>query len=309
MGLLRWRWTLGNGGTVEASVDDAQTTETVAQAGVVLSQGPRNGKPGGHTVLVAPLRIEGGSDRPPIEATLTFASHAPICILRVEGHEVAPSLWPTRRRSIEPPEPDPPRNVALIGLAALGGIAILVLVTIFVTRPATASAPARLDGSLRALNGLFIAHYPEDMAQRVPPLPSGLFGVRLDDHATRTTIVLAAGPRDQTGADPWSIQQRMRDEVLANVKKVDETFEESSRRDETCAGEPGAVVAGALVESGKPVAQLWTCAVVHGDGGYVLVTRLGEPVSKEESKRARRIVDATELTKLGALEAAEKPTR
>ena len=310
MGLLRWRWTLANGGAVEASLDEAGTTEMVFQEGVVLSRALRHARPQGHTVMVAPMRIEGsGSDRPPLEAILTFASHAPICVLRVDGHEVAPSLWPKRDRTSLPHvsvRPKRPRRDLSVHwrLAALGGVGFVVLVVALLSLRAVASgptAPVKLGESLRALNGRFIAHFPEDMDQRIPTLPMGMFGVRLDDRSKRTAIVLAAGPRDVTAGDPWTLQQRLLPEILANLKKVDETFEETARRDETCLGEPGAVIVGRLVEAGKPVAQLWTCAILHDDAGYMLVSRLSEPFLEDDARHARRIVDATELTHLAEI--------
>lgn len=306
MGLLLWRWTLANGGAVEASLDQAGTTEMVSQEGVVLSRAPRHSKPQGHTVLVAPIRYEGGSDRPPVEAILTFASHAPICVLRVDGHEVAPSVWPKRERSLRTAEPIRPARTPFssYGVVGLGGVAVVGLLVAFFVLRAVAAAPARpatLDGSLRALNGRFIAHFPEEMTQRIPTLPQGMFGVRLDDETRTTTIVLAAGPPDATAGDRWVLQQRLLPEILANLKKVDETFEETARRDETCLGERGAVVVGKLVEDGRSIARLWTCALVHDGAGYILVSRLTEPVAKDDENQARRIVDATELTHLAEI--------
>ena len=272
----------------------------------MLSRAPRHTKPQGHTVLVAPIRHEGGSDRPPLEATLTFASHAPICVLRVEGHEVAPSVWPKRDRSLKPTEPARSRRApfASYGLVALAGVGLVgLLVAILVVRAVASrpAGPAKLDESLRALNGLFIAHFPGEMAQRIPTLPQGMFGVRLDDRTKATTIVLAAGPRDVTAGDRWALQQRLLPEILANLKKVDETFEETARREETCLGETGAVVVGKLVEDGKAIARLWTCALVHDEAGYLLVSRINEPVAKDDENQARRIIDATELTHLAAI--------
>lgn len=319
MGLLRWRWTLANGGAVEASLDDAGATEMVFQEGMVLSRAARHAKPQGHTVSVAPMRHEGhGSDRPPLEAILTFASHAPICVLRVDGHEVAPSLWPKRDRTSLPgisarPARQHPAFAAggLVARVALAGVGIVILAVAFIAIRAMGSgppAPVKLGESLRALNGLFIAHFPEEMTQRMPTLPMGMFGVRLDDRTRRTAIVLAAGPRDVTAGDRWALQQRLLPEILANLKKVDETFEETARREELCLGEPGAVIVGRLVEAGKPVARLWTCAILHDDAGYMLVSRIAEPVEKDEENSARRIVDATELTHLAELAPAPAPS-
>lgn len=75
-----------------------------------------------------------------------------------------------------------------------------------------------------------------------------------------------------------------------------------------CLGEPGAVIVGRLVEAGKPVARLWTCAILHDDAGYMLVSRIAEPVEKDEENSARRIVDATELTHLAELAPAPAPS-
>jgi hypothetical protein len=304
MAILRWEWTLANRGSVEAVLDTTAARETVRQNGRVLSEGARGAKPDGHTVLVSPDTSGDGSERPPLEAVVTFSPTAAICILRVEGHEMAPKAWPVRER------PTPPKvetSWAKYALAA-GAIAILVAAGIAGrSLVGSSSTPAprvegKLDGTHRAMNGLFVAHHPPDLEPRLAVLPNGVSGVVLEDKPKTLAIVLAA-QRLEAGAphDGWVLQQRLSGEALANLNKGAGKYEETVRRDETCLGKPGAVTLGQVKHGSTRVARIWSCAFVHEDAGYFFLTMLAEPAGTADERYVRSIVDATELTTLADL--------
>ena len=300
---LRWQWRLANGGIVDAIIDNERKLELVTQRTKILSEAPRGGRPEGHTVTIEPEFREGRSERPPIEALVTFAPNAPICILRVDGHEVAPSTWPTRSKRVPSLPPPATRQWATYGLlAALGGAALLALGLFASTRIASSAerATGKLDTSYRAPNGRFIAHFPGELRPRPAILPSSVGGVVLEDKEKSVTIVIAALAREGE-RDPWTIQQRLRDEALANVPKGAARFEETTRREETCAGERGAVVAGHLMEQGTRRARAWACAFFHDDAAYLTLYTIAEPVGSADERRVRAIADATELTHLADL--------
>jgi hypothetical protein len=298
--ILRWQWTLANGGTVAAVIDRGGSTETVSQGTRVLSQSARGGKPDGHTVMVDPEREPDRSERPGIEAVVTFAPGTAVCILRVDGHEVAPSAWPVRPPAVTPKPTRP------YGAWALIGIGVLALVTFGLVVRTTRGEPPRIDpklgGTYRALNGLFIAHYPDDFEARLAVLPPGAGGIILEDTAKTTTIVFGAMPNETSGmTDPWVLQQRLHDEAVANLPKGTARYEEGARREETCLGKPGAVVTGKIMSSGKAKARVWSCAFVHDAAGYLALYMLAEPAGTADERRARAVIDTTELTHLADL--------
>jgi hypothetical protein len=308
VGLLRWEWTLANRGSVSAVVDTDLGVETVLQGERLLSEAQRGSRSEGHTVLVEAPRDPDRSERPPIEAVVTFDPLLPICILRVDGHDVAPSAWPVRQRVASPPPTSPPWGSYILG--ALFVVAAFVALYTAVTRIREASGAklGPLDGTHRARNGLFIAHYPEDLSARPAVLPSDVGGIRLENKAKTTFVVLAAAPADFVGGqDPWALQKRLLDEALANVPKGHARYEEVSRNDETCVGERGAVVTGILSESGTTTARIWSCAFEHDGAGYLALTMVTEPTTAETTKAVRGIVDATELTHLAELGSAPEP--
>lgn len=300
VGILRWQWTLANRGAVTAIIDPAAGTETVAQDGHTLSAGPRGGRPEGHTVAVQPAKADGRSERPPIEAVITFDPQLPICILRVDGHEVTPTAWPVKERGEKPPPPGKP----YVRYGVFGVLLLLSLVLVIrrLLAPAPPPPPDRsLAGTQRAMNGLFIAHYPPELEAKPAILP-GASGILLEDKAQHLTIVLSATQADKdTSLDPWTLQQKLRDEALANVPKGIARFEETARREDTCLGERGAVVIGRLAHNKSLRGRVWSCAFVHDNAGYFLLYSLAEPTDAEAEAGARKIIDATELSHLADL--------
>ena len=304
---LRWQWTLANGGRVTAEIDPDQGGERVMQGSRVLSSSERGEKPEGHTILVASERAAGASERPPIEAIVTFAPTANVCILRVDDHEIAPSIWPLRApKPLPPPTPRSSGNIALVVL----GLAALVAVGFFVRslRREAPPPPSLLAGAHRASNGSLIAHFPEDLEPRPSLLPGGVSGITLEDKAKTVTIVLAAASLETLSRDPWVLQQRLFPEALANLPKGEATYEETTRRDDTCVGQPGAVVAGRIMQNGDRKARVWSCAFSHDKFGYIAVTMSSEATAPVDEKRLRKIIEATELTRLADLGAPPMPS-
>ncbi|MBX3228037.1 MAG: hypothetical protein KIT84_27570 [Labilithrix sp.] len=308
MGNLRWQWKLANRGVVTAEIDRATSRESVQQDGRVLSECARGGKPDGHVVAVAPAIAAGLSERPPLEAVVSFDPTLAICVLRVDGHEVGPTAWPVKERKVvEVKPPKPWGTYALFGVL-LAGAAVLLFFRL--TRPPEPPPPDRsLHGTTRALNGLFIAHYPPEMEAKPAVFPASASGIAIEDKEQRLSIVLAAVPQDSAAShDAWGLQQRLRDEALANVPKGIARFEETARRDERCLGEPGAVVVGRLAHGSSRRARVWSCAFVHEGAGYFVLYSVAEPADDAAEKRARTILDSTELTRLADLGAPPSPS-
>jgi len=300
---LRWQWRLANGGRVAAVIERARELEIVTQGDRVLSSAPRGAQPDGHRVLVDAEREPGASDRPPIEAVVTFAAHAPVCILRVDDQEVAPLAWPMREKR---PEPSPrPKLGFLYPVAVLAVLASVgVLVRALRSDHAPAAVASKLAGTYRAPNGLFVAHYPDDFDAKVALLPAGVGGVVLEEKAKTAAILIAAVPHGSALHDPWALQQRLHAEALANMPSGDGSYAETARREGTCVGRPGAIVAGRIVRWGKPTARIWTCAFANERAGYFAMTLLMEPVADDVERGARVVVEGTELTNLSDLAAA-----
>jgi hypothetical protein len=301
---------LPNRGSVTATIDATGATEEVAQGERVLSKCARGALPDGHVVSVAAEQLEDTSVRPPIEAVVTFAPTTPICILRVDGEEVAPREWPVRQKT------SPRAAVAAVPwfryfFIALG-IALMVVagVTLRWSRREPPPPSGAFDVTHRAANGLFVAHFPSDVEPRQPVLPSGVGGVVLEDRGKTMSVLIAAKPLDDAASrDPWALQQDLHKEALANLSKGATTYEETSRREDTCHGKPGAVVTGSLMLRDTRLARIWSCAFVSGDAGYLMVTTLAEPVLRGDDARLRSIVDATELTRLADVQGGTTPDR
>lgn len=300
MGSLRWEWTLANGGTITADVDTDRQIETVLQGTRVLAEAPRGSALDGHTVLVEPRRAPDQSDRPPLEVVVTFDPTLPICILRLDGHDVAPSVWPVRKRPAPPPPARDWGKPIMLGLF----VATLIVTGILLASrrsdaPSSKKIAGHLPGTFRAMNGLFIAHFPEELEAKLAMLPNGVAGVLLEDKEKSVSIVIAASPPDPNVLqEPWAIQQRLRDEALANVPKGIARFVEGGRRDDTCVGEHGALVTGNLMHKTSHRGRVWSCAFVREGAAYLALYSVAEPAAAGAEQSARAIIEATELTHL-----------
>lgn len=298
---LRWEWTLANGGRVAAELDATDSRELVLVGSRVVSSAPRGERVDGHTAIVEPVGTLGA--REPITVTVTFEPRQAICVLRVDGFEVAPTLWPTRRRPAVAPAPAPrPRWVpAAVAIAAALGIVYLV----GAARTRTPAGPAPLDAVHRSPSGLFVARHPKAMTARVPTLPSPLAGVVLDDAAAKETVFVVAlslTARELEGGaarDPWALQRRLQTEALVSVGYAARSYGETTRSDDTCLGARGAVVVGRLERPDGSRAKTWSCALTVGDRGYLV--GYVAPETLADVTPLRRVVDAVEPTSLGAL--------
>ena len=243
----------------------------------------------------------GGSERPAIEAVVTFDPRQPICVLRVDGHEVAPSIWPVRERrtGAAPAGRSSAMGIVLVAMAvALVGAGVYFVSS----RRPDAAAAGTLGATHRARSGLFIAHFPDELEAKTAVMPTGVDAVVLQDKARSMVIVIAALPPDPTLArDPWAIHQRLHEEALTNLPIGVGRFEGSLRRDETCLGERGAAVAGSLRQTASTNARVWSCAFAHRDSSYLVLTMVSESASNADQRLARAIVDATDLTRLAEL--------
>jgi hypothetical protein len=283
----RWEWTLHGGRRVAAVLDAAQGTETVLVDDHVVSKCARGAKPEGHAVRPA--------------TTVTFDPRVAVCILRVDGDEVAPQRWPTPERKERP---------AVKTLSLPSGVAVLAVVLVLASLGALGlrflrrggAGGAGMTGLYRAPSGLFVAHFPPGLAARPASTPAGTSGVVLVDEEHDDAIVLLAlgGVADEkTPRDPWLLQKLLHDEGLANVPRADGRLEELARRDDTCLGLPGAVVLDRVTNRRGEQARVWSCAVSKDDVGYLLVVSTRDSASPSDDRRLHRVIDATELTRLG----------
>ena len=292
---LRWEWTLANGARVAAEIDRTQGREVVLVAGRIASEGPRGTKLDGHSVMA--LHQPGSRNPEPLTAVVSFETNHPICILRVDGHEVIPTLWPQPQR--RQPTPEEPHPLLRWLIFAAAGAAVIGVGVALVSRSGGATVDLPLSGTQRATNGLFIAHYPTSFRPRPVALPSPLAGSMFEDDAAHEAVLLAAFELDaNTAPDRWLLQQRFHEEVLANLPKTARSYAEINRHDDTCLGESGAVILGRFERPGGSKARVWSCALVKDRRGYLVAYAL--PDSAPDA-RLRRIVDGTELTQLGSV--------
>jgi hypothetical protein len=286
MAEARWEWTLLGGARVAAVLDAAQGTETVLVDDHVVSKCARGAKAEGHAVRSA--------------TTVTFDPRVAVCILRVDGDEVAPTRWPMPERKERPPAESfsLPSGVVVLGavlvLAALAALALRLF-------RHTDAGGAAMTGLYRAPSGHFVVHFPAGLAPKPAVTPGGTTGVVLvDEERDDAIVVLALGASASEGTrDPWLLQKRLHDEGLANVPRADGRLEELSRRDDTCLGLPGAIILDRVTNRRGEPSRVWSCAVSKDDVGYLLVVSAREKATATEDKRLHRILDATELTRLG----------
>lgn len=309
---FRWQWRLSNGAAVEAVIDSAAGTETVSQGARILSKAVRGEKGAdGHVVAVQPERSAGDSERPPIEAVVTFDPKRAVCILRVDGQEIAPSAWPMREaKSAAEIAASSPLNAPPIGKFILIGLAIVTLLVLGIfmlaRRDEKAAVVKKLEGTYRAPNGFFVAHFPpEELTARTAVLPLSMGGVVLENKAHTRAIVIGAlsleGKTSEGLRDPWALQQRMHGEALVNIPKADGKYEETGRREDTCLGERGAVVNGSITFKTGQRARVWSCTFANKDAAYIFMYLLSDPMTPADEKQIRGIVDATDLTHLADL--------
>lgn len=285
----RWEWRLPSGVVVEALVDAGERTESVLVGGRVVSQAARGAKPEGHALSE------------PSGVVVTFQSGALICILRLDGEEISPAAWPIRKRK-DRPRPrvvSMPNGLVLAAiLAALAAGAALVALR---SRGDGAGEAGALRGVFRADNGRFLAHYPPGFSARPAVLPPSMSGVVLEDEPRGDAVVLLALASGDVPRDPWLVQKTLHGEALANLPHGAAPHAETGRSDETCLGEPGAVVRGRIENARGEPADVWACAFSHEGAAYMAMTAVRARATSEEAAHVRAVVDATELTTLSQM--------
>jgi hypothetical protein len=288
----RWEWVLPDGVKVEATVDAADTLESVFVGGRLASQAPRGSKPEGH-VLEKPNGV-----------VVRFQRGALICILRVDGEEVSPNVWPVRKRA-ERSKP----NVVTLPLRAIGiGVIALAVIGgglwVWTSRGSSSDGErgASLDASFRADNGRFVAHHPKRFVARKAQVPTGASGVVLVDAERAESIVVVAWAGGDAPTEPWLVQKKLHAEALTNLPRNGPAYEETSRGDESCLGKAGAVVLGKARNARGEVANVWSCGFAHDGAAYLVMSSVGAGSPSEDARRLREIIEATELTHLAELQ-------
>lgn len=298
--LPRWEWRLPGGERVSATLDTETGTEAVFVDGNLVSKGARGAKPEGHVVSLKRASSEAATEPPVVVA---FDPRLVICLLRIGREEVTPDQWPRPRRGKalgSPRRSFPLGIIAAVLLAAgvaLGGAALAMHLR-------ASSREAALTGVHRAENGLFVAHFPGSFQTRPAVLPPGFSGLVLEDRKNEEAIVIVALASEDGLHDPWALQKRAHGEALANVPHGGGAHVETARSDATCLGQPGAVVIGRVTGTSGAPAAVWSCALFHGSDGYVVMYALSESASAAAAVRLRRVVEATELTRLGSMTAS-----
>jgi hypothetical protein len=294
----RWEWMLPGSVPVAATLASPEGVESVFVRGGLASQAARGAKPEGHLLTVARPSDDGENE--PLEVSVTFDPRHRICVLRVGGEEIAPQKWPLQERGTARPLPDRPFPWGI--LVVIGALVVVVGIGLVLlrSRPSSGSAAREMRGSYRAENGLFVARFPENMTAKPALTTSGMGGVVLADDARVNAIVIVAIPSEAM-RDPWLLHKRLHDEALANVPRGDGKYTETSRRDDTCLGQAGAVVIGRVTNPRGDPARVWSCAFSRGDNGYLVISSVAENAAADDEKQFRRIIDATELTQLGAI--------
>lgn len=288
----RWEWTLPDGVKITATLDPDERTESVFVGGRLASHAARGSKPDGH-VLEKPSGV-----------VVRFQPGALICILRVDGEEVSPNVWPVRKRA-ERPKP----QVVALPLRAVG-IVVLAIALIgagawaWTSRASTTDpdAAATLDASFRADNGRFVAHHPKRFVVRKAQMPAGGSGVVLFDAVRSESIVIVAYASSDAPLEPWLVQKKLHAEALTNLPRNGPTYEETSRGDETCVGKTGAVVLGKARSARGEAANVWSCGFAHEGAAYLVMYSVRADTPSEDGRRLREIIEATELTQLAELQ-------
>ena len=287
----RWEWTLPTGEKVAAVVDEQKQLESVYVDGAFVSTAPRGSKPQGHEL---------GS---PKGVVVTFQKGALICILRVDNEEVAPAVWPVKKRG-ERPKPKivalPIRLIAtLAGVAVVGGAMLWALRT-WLASSSPDVADAALTGVHRADNGRFVAHYPPRFIEKKTQSPPGTSALVLEDRVKASSIVIVARGTD-VPHDAWLVHKSLQGEALTALPRGGGQWEELGRADETCVGQPGAVVRGRVKNKDGAPADVWSCAFVNDDAGYLAMYSAPSDATTEDVKALRDVVESTELTHLAEL--------
>jgi hypothetical protein len=289
----RWEWSLPAQTRIAATLDVDTQVESVYVGERLASQAARGTKPEGHAI---PFTHDGASR----SVVVTFDRQVLVCVLRLDDMEVAPELWPVRKRGAPPP----PQTFTFPTGMVLLGLLVVAAGVAFVALRARAPADPGAEPTLahRSDNGLLVAHFPATFAARRAVVPSGIGGVVLEERPHADAIVILALPASDPPHEPWLLQRKLHGEAVANVPRGKGGYEETARSDGTCFGQPAAVVRGRM-KTVHEQARVWSCAFVKDDAGYLAMVAVRESATAEEETRLRATLDATELTHLGELSA------
>lgn len=285
----RWEWLLADRVAVAATLDAATRVESVFVQGRLVSQAARGTKPEGHALADPPGVV------------VWFDPGVLVCILRRDGVEVPPQIWPVKKRAARPTPSVfalPPMHVVLVAVVAILAIAALV---VFRDRAEAIAPDVGNTASFRAPNGRFVAHFPPTFTSRRALLPSGISGVVLEDPVRAETIVVLALASGDVPRDAWVLQQKLHAEAFANLPRAAGADEEIGREDDTCVRQRGAVVRHRVRSTRGDAALVWSCTFFDEGAGYLVMYALPESANPSEAKRLRAIVEATELTRLGEI--------
>lgn len=293
MGEARWEWQLLSGERIAATIDPTTGTESVLVGDRVVSQCARGAKAEGHVLSPSP-------------GIVSFDPRILVCILRIDGEEVTPSKWPVPERK---PRQPPPASSLPSGLALVAALVVVAALALFFLRGRSGGGgkDREITGVHRSGSGLFVAHFPPSFTEKPAIVPGGATGLTLVDEENGDAIVIVALSSPDAPRDTWLLHKRLHGEALANVPRADGHYEELARRDEACLGQPGAVVVGRVMNRRREPARVWSCAVTHDGTGYLLMSLLREDASSADGKRVRRVIDATELTRLGQVGSSSPP--
>ncbi|WP_146653643.1 hypothetical protein [Labilithrix luteola] len=288
---LRWEWQVPGGPRVAATLDVEAAVESVFVGAQRVGRGQRGARPEGHVVPYA------GE----LPVVVTFDANVPVCILRVDGMEISPAVWPVPTRGRVRPPPRKPFSLGLVvvGLVAIAAIAAITRVcSVFDVRGFGFTRGEAGKTTWRAPNGLFVARFPSAFAARLADGPPGSTTAVLQIRGGDDAIVLFAIPLEPGSREPWWVHKRFYPEVLAALPRATGDYEELSRNDDTSAGDSRAVVHGRLKNGKGESAKVWSTAFVHGNAGYVFAYETREGGRDDDESALRRIVDATELSAL-----------
>lgn len=293
---FRWEWRLPGGERAVATLDTTTDTESVFLDGRLVSNAPRGAKLDGHVLPGSRTAAEVGQ-----AVVVTFDPRLVICILRVGREEVSPDQWPRpqKNKGREPAGRSFPLG-AIVAVVLAAAVIVGVVLLAMRVRASSSDADATIAGVHRAENGLFVAHFPASFTPRLAVVPSGMSGVVLEDRKRSDAIVIIAQPTEDGLRDPWAMQKQAHEEALANLPRGGGAHVETGRSDGACLGHPGAVVLGRVTSTRGVPAAVWSCAFFRGSEGYLVMSMLAESATAEDATRLRRVVDATELTRLGS---------
>jgi hypothetical protein len=157
-------------------------------------------------------------------------------------------------------------------------------------------AEGTIDKTFASPNGLFVAHHSAAFKPTVPPkLPRDVGVVALMNQKKDESVYLIALLLPSTiPDDPWKLHETIQKGFVKGLLGEGLAYEETERKDETCLGEPGAVVRARYhVENDS--GWMWSCTFAHAGYPYRVMYAFPDRHAGDEAL-LRKIVDATELT-------------